>query len=238
MHFYRIFLSIILIFFFGLSVNAQSKPINYYIEHDGEQKSKPKYNKGSEEKDALMTEAKSDRELTSSEQKKKAKAEENRICFSFAVLQRSLTTTSVTGLPVANAISTDCTDESHCRIYFSSSFSGMRPSISEAKKYGEVHVIASSREDNYTYIPDWNGKMTPGAVLIIHNGTTRLINISTHTGIDKILDLLPDFVDRFKTDKAAKDGAAKSNADATTRSKAKAVLSDMIDDAIVDENEL
>ena len=33
----------------------------------------------------------------------------------------------------------------------------------EAAKYGTVHIVASSREDNYTYIPDWRGKLTPGA---------------------------------------------------------------------------
>lgn len=52
---------IILILAFGLSSEAnvfeKSKPINYYIEHDGEQKTKPKYTEGSFEKDALLQEA-------------------------------------------------------------------------------------------------------------------------------------------------------------------------------------
>ena len=42
------------------------------------------------------------------------------------------------------------------------------------------------------------GKMVPSAVLIIHDCSTRLINIATHTGIDKILDMVPDFVERFR----------------------------------------
>ena len=33
----------------------------------------------------------------------------------------------------------------------------------EAAKYGKVNIIASSREDNYTYVPDWKGRLTPGA---------------------------------------------------------------------------
>ncbi|MBQ9264210.1 MAG: 3-phosphoserine/phosphohydroxythreonine transaminase [Clostridia bacterium] len=33
----------------------------------------------------------------------------------------------------------------------------------EAVKYGKVSIVASSRADNYTYIPDWKGKLTPGA---------------------------------------------------------------------------
>ena len=33
----------------------------------------------------------------------------------------------------------------------------------EAAKYGTVNVVASSREDNYTYIPDWRGKLNADA---------------------------------------------------------------------------
>ena len=48
------------------------------------------------------------------------------------------------------------------------------------------------------------GRVTPNSVIVIHNGITRLINISTHTGLDRILDMVPDFVDRFQTRKAEK----------------------------------
>ena len=75
MHFSRIFLLIILIISFGLSVNAKSKPINYYIEHEGEQNTKPKYDTGSEEKDALIPEKQSVKDLTPKEKKKMEKAE-------------------------------------------------------------------------------------------------------------------------------------------------------------------
>ena len=33
----------------------------------------------------------------------------------------------------------------------------------EAAKYGQVNIVASSREDTYTYIPDWKGKLNPDA---------------------------------------------------------------------------
>ena len=33
----------------------------------------------------------------------------------------------------------------------------------EAAKYGKVNIVASSREDNYTYIPDWEGKLNADA---------------------------------------------------------------------------
>ena len=33
----------------------------------------------------------------------------------------------------------------------------------EAAKYGQVNIVASSRDDQYTYIPDWKGKLTLNA---------------------------------------------------------------------------
>lgn len=41
------------------------------------------------------------------------------------------------------------------------------------------------------------GKMTPCAVLVIQNGTTKLVNIKNQDTITKILDMVPDVIDRF-----------------------------------------
>lgn len=41
------------------------------------------------------------------------------------------------------------------------------------------------------------GKMTPSAILVIQNGTTKLVNVKNQDGLTKILDMVPDFVDRF-----------------------------------------
>ena len=41
------------------------------------------------------------------------------------------------------------------------------------------------------------GKMTPCAVMVIQNGKTKLVNIKNQDTITKILDLVPDMVDRF-----------------------------------------
>lgn len=43
------------------------------------------------------------------------------------------------------------------------------------------------------------GKMTPCAVLVIQNGTTRLVNIKNQDTVTKILDMVPDVIDRFKS---------------------------------------
>lgn len=45
------------------------------------------------------------------------------------------------------------------------------------------------------------GKMSPSAVLVIQNGTTKLVNIKNQDGLTKILDMVPDFVDRFTSGK-------------------------------------
>lgn len=41
------------------------------------------------------------------------------------------------------------------------------------------------------------GRIQPSAVLVIQNGTTRLVNVKNQDGITKILDMVPEFVDKF-----------------------------------------
>lgn len=48
------------------------------------------------------------------------------------------------------------------------------------------------------------GKMTPSAVLVIQDGKTKLVNIKNQDTMTKILDLVPDVVDRFTADKSEK----------------------------------
>ena len=39
--------------------------------------------------------------------------------------------------------------------------------------------------------------MTPSAVLVIKNGSTKLVNIKNQDTVTKILDMIPDIVDKF-----------------------------------------
>lgn len=41
------------------------------------------------------------------------------------------------------------------------------------------------------------GKMTPSAVIVIKDGTTKLVNIKQQDAVTKVLDMIPDLVDRF-----------------------------------------
>ena len=45
------------------------------------------------------------------------------------------------------------------------------------------------------------GKMTPSAVLVIKNGSTKLVNIKNQDTVTKILDMIPDIVDKFTAKK-------------------------------------
>ena len=42
------------------------------------------------------------------------------------------------------------------------------------------------------------GKVTPSAVLVIQNGATKLVNIKNQDTVTKILDMIPDVIDKFK----------------------------------------
>lgn len=41
------------------------------------------------------------------------------------------------------------------------------------------------------------GKMSPSAVIVIQGGKTKLVNVKNQDTITKILDMVPDVVDRF-----------------------------------------
>lgn len=41
------------------------------------------------------------------------------------------------------------------------------------------------------------GKITPSAVLVIQNGTTKLVNIKNQDSVTKLLDMVPDIINKF-----------------------------------------
>ena len=51
------------------------------------------------------------------------------------------------------------------------------------------------------------GKVSPTAVLVISNGTTKMVNVKSADSLTKILDMVPDFVNRF-TNKGGSSAAA------------------------------
>ena len=62
-----------------------------------------------------------------------------------------------------------------------------------------------------------SAKMSPSAVLVIQNGVTKLVNVKNQDAITKVIDMAPDFINKFmggkpavseETVQAAKDTAA------------------------------
>ncbi len=48
------------------------------------------------------------------------------------------------------------------------------------------------------------GKLSPSAVLVIQNGHAKLVNVKNQDTITKILDMVPDVIDRFTEKKDKK----------------------------------
>ena len=48
------------------------------------------------------------------------------------------------------------------------------------------------------------GKMSPSAVLVIHDGITRLVNVKNQDSVTKIIDMIPDIIDKIKSFKDGK----------------------------------
>ena len=47
----------------------------------------------------------------------------------------------------------------------------------------------------------FGAKMSPSAVLVIKNGSTKLLNVMNQDTVTKVLDLIPDIVDKFTAPK-------------------------------------
>ena len=85
--------------------------------------------------------------------------------------------------------------------------------VGEATKIGDTIILplvdvtfgvgagASKGDKKNSGMGGMSGKMTPSAVLVIKNGQTKLVNIKNQDTVTKILDMIPDLVDRFTTPK-------------------------------------
>lgn len=49
------------------------------------------------------------------------------------------------------------------------------------------------------------GKMSPSAVLVIKNGQAKLVNVRNQDAVTKIIDMIPDLVDKFTAPKEDTD---------------------------------
>lgn len=49
------------------------------------------------------------------------------------------------------------------------------------------------------------GKITPSSVLVIQNGSARLVNVKNQDTVTKLIDMVPDLIDKFKKDSKTKE---------------------------------
>ena len=68
-----------------------------------------------------------------------------------------------------------------------------------------VAAGAFSQEKKNNGAGGMGGKMTPSAVLVIKDGYTKLVNIKNQDGLTKVLDMVPDFVNKFTSGKGKDD---------------------------------
>ena len=68
-----------------------------------------------------------------------------------------------------------------------------------------VAAGAFSQEKKNNGAGGMGGKINPSAVLVILNGVTKLVNIKNQDGMTKILDMVPDFINKFTSGKDTDD---------------------------------
>lgn len=85
--------------------------------------------------------------------------------------------------------------------------------VGEATQVGDTIILplvdvtfgigagASANDPKNSGFGGVTGKMSPSAVLVIKNGQTKLVNIKNQDTVNKIVDMIPDLVDKFTTGK-------------------------------------
>ena len=74
------------------------------------------------------------------------------------------------------------------------------------------------------------GKITPSAVLVIQDGCTKLVNIKNQDSVTKILDMVPDFVNKFASGKQSDEDTEGQSAKDAAASEMEDILSDSVKD--------
>ena len=85
--------------------------------------------------------------------------------------------------------------------------------VGEATKIGDTIILplvdvtfgvgagASNKDQKQGGGGGLGGKMTPSAVLVIKDGHTRLVNVKNQDTMTKILDMIPDLIEKFTSKK-------------------------------------
>ena len=95
----------------------------------------------------------------------------------------------------------------------SSLFQGMDHFISSKTVVGDTIILplvdvsfgvgagAAASEGKNNGAGGLGGKISPSAVLVIKDGNIRLVNVKNQDAVTKVLDMVPDFVNKFTSGK-------------------------------------
>lgn len=85
--------------------------------------------------------------------------------------------------------------------------------VGEATQIGDTIILplvdvtfgvgagATARDNKNGAGGGFSAKMSPSAVLVIKNGATKLVNIKNQDTVTKVIDMIPDIIDRFTAPK-------------------------------------
>ena len=79
------------------------------------------------------------------------------------------------------------------------------------------------------------GKLTPSAVLVIQNGSTKLVNVKNQDGMTKILDMIPGVIDKYAPSKKGKTKKNKADKAASSEEKQAQDIEDVVTDYVEEE---
>ena len=91
-----------------------------------------------------------------------------------------------------------------------------------------VAAGAFSQEKKNNGAGGMGGKIMPSAVLVIQNGTTKLVNVKNQDGMTKILDMIPDFVNKFTSGKGKEETVNDSETDQAAKEEAASEMEEML----------
>lgn len=89
--------------------------------------------------------------------------------------------------------------------------------VGEAKQFGDTIILplvdvscgigagCSAKEKQNGSGGGMSAKLSPTAVLVIKDGKTKLVNIKNQDAVTKILDMVPDIIDKFTSKKDDKE---------------------------------
>ena len=98
-----------------------------------------------------------------------------------------------------------------------------------------VAAGAFSQEKKNNGAGGMGGKIMPSAVLVIQKGTTKLVHIKNQDCVTKILDMVPEFVDKFTS--KDKTETLVNDKDEAAKKEAAEQMSDILSDAVADKKE-